>query len=617
MRRLRWRVAGPLVLITLLGLWLRLLWLGAVPLRGDEAFAIQYWAAPWPGGLALTSVEPHPYGTFALFALWRAVFGDGEWVMRLLSALLSVPGSAALYVIGRRLFRAERAGLLAALLYAVHPFLIWHAQDARNYAIWAMVSAVTLAVFLRALAANQRRGWLLYSASALVGAYIFFFEILFIATHFLYLLLFRRSAWRRWLPGGALIGLGLIPWALQILTIMRSGTYGGTAGAFNFRQMVTWFPPTLAIGSTLPASTENWLWPVLLLAAAASLMIIGRKWPASGWLLALLLIVPLILFRLAALRMDIFRPRYVLPLTVVFIALASGATSYLTTRNTLDRIAAAAGLFALILLNGIALQHHYHDPAFAKAPDWRALGAFLTAQAAPDDLVIQQALDPAFTYYFRGPADETGLPLRANPPAEETIAYLETAAEQYAAIWFLPQDVPWWDAEKVPLAWLTANLQRTADLTVSGFELLRFQPWQVAADEITRELNLRFGEDAILRDWRITRLTDDLLHITLYWEPLTEPDSPLHGFVHLTGPPRPEVGQPLWSQDDHRVSDTHWEPGILRRDVYHLRLPASPSGGPWTLNIGLYVPETAQRLPVAGSDHISIPLNTSFTPHQP
>ena len=55
--------------------------------------------------------------------------------MRLLPALANVLGIPALYAIGR-LFGGHRIGLLAALLFALHPFEIWHAQDVRNYAIW-------------------------------------------------------------------------------------------------------------------------------------------------------------------------------------------------------------------------------------------------------------------------------------------------------------------------------------------------------------------------------------------------------------------------------------------------------------------------------------------------
>ena len=139
------RRLAALVLLVWLALILRLLWLDASPLRGDEAFAIQYWAAPWPDALALASIEPHPVGTFALFAVWKATFGDGEWVMRLLPTLLSLPGLAAIYTLGRQLFRRRRVALLAALLYAVHPFLIWHAQDVRNYAIWTSTELIALA----------------------------------------------------------------------------------------------------------------------------------------------------------------------------------------------------------------------------------------------------------------------------------------------------------------------------------------------------------------------------------------------------------------------------------------------------------------------------------------
>ncbi len=611
-RRRRWVV---LVAVILLAFGLRLLRLDASPLRGDEAFAIQYWAAPWPGGLALASVEPHPYGTFAVFALWKGLLGESEWAMRLLPALGNLPGLAAAYVLGRRLFRMERAGLLAALLYAVHPGLIWHAQDARNYALWASATPVAAAALLVALDGRRVRHWLRYGLAVVLSVYVFFFASFFVVGHGFYVLLFRRDRLREWLVvvlGSAVLA---IPLGLQVLSIMQGGGYAGTAGRFVVGQLLTWFLPVLVVGDTLPVVVLEQLWVVLLPLVVLGLVGVVRWRPRAGGFLLVDVVLPVVLLWVVCVWLDVFRPRYLLPVSVGFVVLLAGVVGLLTTRKVYFRASGAVILCTVFLLNGWALANYYLDPAFVKAPDWRTLGAFMTAETQANELVIQQALDPAFTYYFRGPAAETTLPLRANAPAEETIAYLENASQQYRRLWLIPADVPHYDPEHVPLAWLTSEMQTTADLTVAGFRVLQFQPWVVDEAEYSSSVNAHFSDIAVLLDWHLDQLGPSTLRLIVYWEPLKEPGRILHGFVHLVGPPHPDTAHPLWAQDDHPVTNMHWQAGTIRRDVYLLSLPDALPTADWELHVGLYDPTTLQRVPVSGDDHITIELG--ITPLAP
>lgn len=600
------RIFGALVAITLLGLSLRLLWLGRSPLRGDEAFAIQYWAAPWPDALALTRVEPHPFGTFAIFAVWRALFGTGELVMRLLSVLLSLPGIAAMYVIARQLFGRRSTGLLAALLYAVHPFLIWHAQDARNYALWTATSAISLAAFLIALRTNRRAHWRRYAIATLFNLYTFFFAAFYLAAQALYVALAARHRLGSWMRSAVIIGFGLIPWLWQIATIVLSSGYGGTAEPFDTAKLFSWFLPVYFAGETIPGELNQWLWPVFTVLAVVSLFAIWRARRQVFSLLAIYAVIPVILLWLASTRMNIFRPRYLMPETYVAILLVVGLSGLLATRRT-HRILRFTLLAGILLLNSYALYGYYTNPAYAKAPDWRTLGAFLTAHVAADDLVIEQALDPAFSYYYRGAGDETGLPLRANPPAEETIAFLEDAVSRYTSIWLIPADNPAWDAERVPFTWLTSNLQTIANLTIASFEVYQFKPWEVPAAEFSSNIVTTFENIATLHDIRLERL-GSWLRVTVYWEPLQAPAESLHGFAHLIGPPRPDSGSPLWAQNDHAVTDHHWERGQIRRDVYLIPLPATLPQSNYMLHVGLYDPDTVTRIAAGDDNHVAIPV---------
>src|SRR5689334_11348626 len=161
--------------LILLSFALRVYHLGASSLSGDEAFTVRYWAQPPVDVLAnLANREPHPLGAFFSFWAWKSLLGDGEFAMRMFPALANVIGTAAMYALARRLLKSDRAALVAAFLWAINPNLIWHSQDARNYAIWSALSVLTLWLLLRVADRSRRVGWALYILALTLGLYMFF-----------------------------------------------------------------------------------------------------------------------------------------------------------------------------------------------------------------------------------------------------------------------------------------------------------------------------------------------------------------------------------------------------------------------------------------------------------
>jgi uncharacterized membrane protein len=133
-----------LLTLILIGFALRLYRLDASPFRGDEAFTAQYWTLPLDQSLTqIATIEPHPALTYASYYLWGTVVGTDEFPLRMFPALVSLLALPALYGIGRHI-GGRWAGLLAAFLWLLQPYALWHAQDARNYALWSGLSAVSL-----------------------------------------------------------------------------------------------------------------------------------------------------------------------------------------------------------------------------------------------------------------------------------------------------------------------------------------------------------------------------------------------------------------------------------------------------------------------------------------
>lgn len=610
MKRPRTHSLAVLTALLAAAFLLRVVGLGDVPLRGDEAFAVRYWAdAPATVVRDLAHWEPHPLGTFLSFWAWKSTAGSSELAMRVLSLLGGWLGVAATGALARTLLRSRRAAPVALALAALHPFLIWHAQDARNYALWFGASGLAMWLFLRAAARNRQRDWVLYLIAETVALYFFFLEAFLLVVQAAYLVAQRRprrvvtAALRVWL----VLGILLLPWLVQVWYLAHSGYQGATSDADPAR-LLTWFVPILLTGREYPFP-----WDVLLpLAWIAALVLLWQHRPQrrQGIWLAAWIVLPASLLLVAATRMSVFDPRYLIATVPAFIVLAAGTLTAPPSSYGLPRPAARAAL-ALILavpvlsVAGLAPYYRGESP---KAPDWPALAAYLEQRAAPGDLILQTAPDPAFGYYYPGPADETSL-----VPDAPIRAQLQPLANFYRGIWLVGRSP---EAE----SFLANAMQQISYDTPAEFGVMQFRRWTPRESEIAVRHDVRFGEIARLAGHTLQGpgATTPALTVLLYWEPLAQSAVDYTVFVHLIGAPNPATGSPLWDQDDHRpldgfASTLAWEPGTLYRDPYHLL--GSPevrlAPGTYTITVGLYDPQSGDRLPIY--DAAGVLLGDSFT----
>jgi mannosyltransferase len=184
----------------------------------DEPFTVE--RAGGALGALLSSVrttESTPPLFYYLTWGWEKVFGSGETGMRLLPALLGtllVPVTWA----AARVTLAARSALIAAALVALSPLLVWYSQEARPYALFALLATGGFLFFVRVL--RGRRGpsadrdlvpWSLLSVAALLTHY---FAVFAVGAQALWLLIERadlrgRVAMATAAP--ALVGVALLP----------------------------------------------------------------------------------------------------------------------------------------------------------------------------------------------------------------------------------------------------------------------------------------------------------------------------------------------------------------------------------------------------------------------
>ncbi len=160
-----------MLLILVLAAFLRFYRLDAQSLWADEGNSVSLSGRSLPFITAGAAHDIHPPLYYYLLHFWMRVFGNSEFAVRALSALLGTGLVYLTYLLGHHLSRppsvppkvGEEAshscwlGLIAAFLSAISPFQVYYSQEARMYILLAALSALSVYSFIRFLEAEAWR----------------------------------------------------------------------------------------------------------------------------------------------------------------------------------------------------------------------------------------------------------------------------------------------------------------------------------------------------------------------------------------------------------------------------------------------------------------------------
>jgi len=181
----------------------------------------------------ITSIETTPPLYFVLIWIWSKAFGTSEVALRSISAMAGVATVPIAYLCARELID-RRAGLIAAALVAVNPFMIWYSQEARAYMLLAALSGASFLWFLRAGRDRSGRNlawWAGFSAAALMTH---FFAGFAIAPEAVWLLWACRSRATVLAVGVvAAVQVAMLPFAIEIATRYMGPELGEQYGRRN------------------------------------------------------------------------------------------------------------------------------------------------------------------------------------------------------------------------------------------------------------------------------------------------------------------------------------------------------------------------------------------------
>ena len=610
----RWLMAG----VILLGFGLRMFLLGNQELRGDEAFSFLFTQLPIAEVIPelIDQGDPHSPLHYLTLNAWVDLAGESELAMRYLSLLPGVFLLPFLFQLGREM-TGRKLGLLAALLAAISPSLIWLSQDVRNQytlavlfttaATWLLVKASTPST--NASAGPRLRYWVLYVLLGTLSIYGHYYALFALLAHGLYLWFSpgRRRFLMPWAVSGIVVFLFFLSWLFVVMSgLLEAGQLSDPGNPELTAHLVS-VGRELVSGSTLRGGWTRWLFLGALffvLLGFADLRSRKPGWAAmlAGWFGGAALSIFLVRFSRST-----FNEFYISVAAPAWILLLAAGVSVWWRRGGWRRIMTFVMLLVLIGATVISLSNHYFDPSYSRTLGYRKMAAYVDAQAKPGDLFITHFPDPALDYYLR----DVSMPRRLNPQTTGmSDADVEQALfrllEEYDRAWFVPYNHSVWDRENVVPRWLDYHLLHEEQAQLDRLTLQAFRS-QRTASEVVHPLDLAIEDELSLDSTYVTvdgRPVDlqqpltvaggSTVKVSLLWSAQQKLGQDYTAFVHLLD----DNGLLIAQHDGIPVSGTRpttsWQEGEKLLDRHELILPEHIEGN-GRLIVGLYDTVTLER----------------------
>ncbi len=655
----RWLIGVCLLL--LIGFWLRLsLYLGQV-YHIDEFTSMLAATMVAQGGLPIMPsglFYDHGLLLSYLSGAFVALLGFSEWVARWPVLLVSVFTIVAYYVTAQRLFGSRTTGLLAAALATFDSFSIVWGVRARMYTLAHLFVLLSLVSLLEGTLKHPRQRTR-YLFLAFLAAALFSHTVVFLIVPPLAILLFvftwvYRREWLRnlrlWPETSATLVVLVV-----ILVVVALGQTGSTVplqdpnadvpAPLGLEFLRGFFFPGLEwsrfdnLVGFFEASAYRWLCFAIGISLLATCYRLLRRTVtfADIAFLFLAMFLPLVVFESGALLTENWhksRYLFILVLPAFFLLSAESLTrllrwlAYLVSRLSWDpsrrkwveRIMPLIGVVLVIAVWGPAAW----DTAGAQGTgNYNTAFTYVRENWQPGDKVM--TIHPAAAYLYLGQCDYYANQISANvleSAEDETLSFVDrytgsplidteeelnyALANGEGRLWFVV-DVFRLYSRFEPL--FAQQIFAQMDVVYQAGEVLVFlshpYPQPVPAQPSTI-VNASFSDLIELGGYSLDLgaiAPDGTVQLGLYWRPLAGQFTRVYKvFVQL----RNEQNQTV-AQADHYVFEGFLTSSIMAqlrdqnewlRDTADLTLPQELPSGTYRLLVGLYDPETSERVPV-------------------
>jgi mannosyltransferase len=398
------RVGWPALAVaalTVLGLALRLTGLHE-GLFGDELYLYEIARLPDLGDVLSKVHDTESTPPLGFVLAWAATkLGDPTITVRLPSLVLGTATIPLTYLLGARTV-GRLPGLAGAAFFAVSPFAIWYAVEARAYSTMMFLAVLSALALVRALDTRRTGWWVAYAISACLILYTHYMGVFVVVAMAAWSFWTQRERLRELLAAHAAIVVGYLPW-LPSFVVQSDDTSAQRISTFKqFTPKGVVRELTIAADGHpfLPLSSVPGRAAVALLGIGAAAALAGALLRLRGGLPAgavrsrVTLVVLLALATPAGVALysivgkNTYIPRNLsASLPMLFLALAAGL---MTLRRPWAALATAIVVVALAIGAVRVI-----DPNRGRPP-YRQAAEFVDARDRGGGVVVEYPLFPAF-----------------------------------------------------------------------------------------------------------------------------------------------------------------------------------------------------------------------------
>ena len=639
----------PLLLcfVTLSGFALRAYRLGFRPLWDDEAFSALIIASDIRQVAMSALRDTFPPLHFYVLSLCMTAMGWSEFAVRYASLVPGVLSIPLTFYLGKQLFD-RRAGLVAALIMAFSPFMVYFAQEARAYTWMVFTSLLSVCTLARLLRRGDRAGvleWVAFVCASAAMLYTHFLTVWVLVLEGVVVLIYwlkLRRGLRRFVLAGLGIALLFLPWAMLMLGVW--GDVKSLAGARQIGSIQTDAPiasllwiwqeglssrgglslaetlkqawVSFTVGDFIPAGWDIALASMVSLVALVGLLIravqgkVRKNAPSAGQeadrfpfpILFVLLyaLLPVVLSFLSAFPTS--RPHWAkylmmaLPAYVLLIGL--GVSELWSTRRCVGVLAGAVA----VGVSAFGLYNYFENPAYARS-DIRPGVAYLEAFSSPKDALLANApvSSPPFWYYYHG-----DLPHYIPDQVDE--ARLADIATKHAGLWVVQNLPVSFDPDERIERWLTYHTYRTFTQW-TGQLVMRYYSMPAANEPVlsnTFDAPIEFGNGMALGSYRVRVQTAgraQIVQLEFEWQATRGIAEDFMVSVRAVD----ESGQ-VWGQTNSSPlgnfrPTSGWRPGEIIADHLGLLLWPGAPPGQYTIQVWLYREADGSTVPIRTGTH--------------
>jgi uncharacterized membrane protein len=607
---------AALVTLCLLSFAIGALQLDARHLWGDEAFSV--WASTATVGALIGGLDAQPPLYHLLLKAGRALWGESVFAIRFASLCCGVLLTPIGYRAARQAGRSS--ALLTAALLALSPMLAYFQQEARMYALAALLSGLVFWLTARAAAGRvmRVRHWVAYGLASTGALYSHFYTgpVLAACALALCVLAFRRSSGVRpsaWLAVHSAITLAFGGWFFGRQWAVLAKSVSGASATGGARAIPPpWNEVQLNLQhgfSALALGMRHELWSVIamlcvLCIGAIGVALLARRARALALLCAGAIAGSCALVFVTASRSGVvpdFNPRYLL---FVLLPLAVCVAGWGAVRAT--RFVAVIAIVVASLLGQRALANAgWQKSRYAELID------VIRVRGRADDLTVYLNSDQAPLLRYYGPTGTRSWMVGNEMWVDDKATALESAfkseASGAARVWLVRYGFA---ASPGLLSVVERDLQTRALRVYSGefgdATLALYQTVDANLSAPRRALDAVFGGQLALDAVRTPDQPyrpGDAIPLTFDWRTLAQPRADYTVFVHLR---RADSGAQVQANDsalrDASGGTSAWPVGRAVTESRGIQIPAEAAPGDYDVIVGLYQWPSFERLSVGATD---------------